>query len=53
MIISKEIEIQKKSNNIEIEAQLHKLGIIPLRWAIVEVKDKIYRLNVSFELKNE
>ena len=53
MIISKEIEIPKKSDNIEIEAYLHELGIVPLRWAIVEVQDKIYRLNVSYELKNE
>lgn len=51
MIVSQQIEIPKTSNlsSEYIEAELSKLGIVPLRFAIVEVLEEKYVLSVSFE----
>lgn len=51
MITTQQIEIPKIENlsSEYIEAELAKLNIVPLRWAIVEVKDDSYLLSVSYE----
>ena len=36
-----------------IEAELHKLGINPLRWAIVSVSDKIYTISAANLIEKE
>ncbi|MFI3300656.1 MAG: hypothetical protein R3Y28_04460 [Candidatus Gastranaerophilales bacterium] len=50
MIKSEVIKIQKpdKIDNEFIENQLARLGITPIRWAIVEVKTNELVIGVSF-----
>lgn len=51
MITTKQIEISKIDDlsSEYIEAELQKLDIVPLRWAIVEVMAEKYVLSVSYE----
>lgn len=51
MILSKQVEIDKAAdlNSEYIESELQRLGIVPLRWAIVEVLRDKYVLSVSYE----
>lgn len=36
-----------------IETELHKLGLNPLRWAIVSVSDKIYTISAANLIEKE
>lgn len=51
MISCGQFEISKTENLTSgyIESELKKLGIIPLRWAIVNISKENYALSVSFE----
>lgn len=48
-ILSEIVEIPKISDPTTeyIESELIKRNISPLRWAIVDVNDKIYRISVA------
>ena len=48
-IVSKLVEINKKEplTTEYIESELKKRNITPLRWAIVHVIDKIYKISVA------
>jgi len=49
-VVSKLVQIPKNSDNITseyIEQELTKLNINPLRWAIVNVSDKMYEVSVA------
>ena len=52
-VISELIEIPNNGKpTVEyIENELTKLNISPLRWAIVDVSDKIYRVSVASLIK--
>lgn len=55
MILTKQIKIQK-TNNLNskyVESELNKLGILPLRWAIVKIDSEFYYVSASFEQKNK
>ena len=49
MIQSDIIKIKFTNDNSEIEAEVLRLGINPLRWAIVEVSERELSLSVSYE----
>jgi hypothetical protein len=49
MITSKIIKIKYTNDNLVIEQELKKLGIEPLRWAVVNSNDNELTLSVSFE----
>ncbi|MBR5554776.1 hypothetical protein IKU74_02065 [bacterium] len=49
MIKSDIVKIKFTTDNIEIEKELNTLGIDPLRWAIVDVKDSELFISVSYE----
>ena len=52
MILTDEFKINKTKNleSSYIQNELSKLGIKPLRWAIVDVTDEQYILTVSHEV---
>lgn len=50
MIKSDIIKIKFTNDNSEIEAELLRLGINPLRWAIVEVSDVELSISVAYEI---
>lgn len=49
MVKSEIIKIKYTQDNLLIESELRKMGIEPLRWAIVAVCDNELLLSVSFE----
>ncbi len=51
MIISEIIKISKPNNfdNLYIENALENLGIVPIRWAIVEINNENISVSVSYE----
>ena len=51
MIITDQFEINKTDNLTSeyIESELSRMGIVPLRWAIVSFDEKKYLLDVSYE----
>ena len=49
MITSETIKIKYTNNNNIIEQELQKLGIDPLRWAIVEANDTELTICVSYK----
>ena len=50
MMKSDIIKIKFTNDNSEIEAELLRLGINPLRWAIVEVSDTELSISVAYEI---
>ena len=50
MITTDNIKLKKiaELNSSYVESELAKLGILPLRWAIVEVLDEYFVLSVSY-----
>lgn len=53
MITTKQVGISITQNldSVYIESELMKLGIEPLRWAIVEITDEKYLVSVSYSDK--
>ena len=53
-IVSEIIELENIGNfSVEyIETQLKQKNIVPLRWAIVDIKETIFLVNVAFEKLN-
>lgn len=49
MITSEIIKIKYVNDNALIERELEKLGIRPLRWAVVKVLESELLISVSFE----
>ncbi len=49
MVKSDIVKIKFTTDNIEIEKALSKLGIEPLRWAVVEVLPETITISVSYE----
>ena len=49
MITSELIEVKYTNDNNEIEKSLKALGIEPLRWAVVDIKDNKLVISVSYE----
>jgi len=52
MIKSDIIKIKCANDNSEIETELRHRGIIPLRWAVVEVSEKELSISVSYEINS-
>ena len=50
MITSELIEIEYTNDNDQIEKTLRALGIEPLRWAVVDIKNNKLVLSVSFNV---
>jgi len=50
MITSEIIKIDFTNDNEVIEQELQKLGIDPLRWAVVEVNKNELTISVSYNL---
>ena len=50
MVRSEIVEIKYTNDNIEIESELRKMGIEPLRWSVVAVKDGKILISVSFKI---
>lgn len=48
MITSDIVRIKKLDDNIQIENELKKIGIEPLRWAVVKVLDDEFLISVSY-----
>lgn len=50
-LITNNFEIKKTDNltSLYIETELAKIGVTPLRWAIVEEKANVYTVTVSYE----
>ena len=48
MIVSEIVEIEKFSDDVEIENALKARGIEALRWAVVEILPDAYRVSVSY-----
>ena len=50
-IVSKLIEIEAEMpvDNEFIEAALHEIGILPLRWAVVKVDENNLTVSLSYE----
>ncbi len=51
MIISEIVKIKFTNNNTEIESLLKKIGITPIRWAIVDADNTALTVSVSY-IKN-
>ena len=53
-IISEIVELENIGNfSVEyIETQLKQKNIVPLRWAIVDIQETIFLVNVAFEKLN-
>lgn len=49
MITSEIVKIKFTNDNEEIKRELKSIGILPLRWAIVDVSDKELTLSVAYE----
>lgn len=49
MIKSEIVKIKYTNDNLEIESELKKMGIEPLRWAIVAIENDKLILSVSFK----
>jgi len=49
MIKSDIVKIKFTTNNAEIEKALVKLGIEPLRWAVVKTSEETITISVSYE----
>ena len=52
MIDTKEIEFPFTNDINEIESNLKKIGIDPLRWAIIYSDEVKIRLSISYESKS-
>jgi len=50
-IVSKLVEIEAKLpvDNDFVEKKLYAMGIVPLRWAIVKVKNNILTISLAYE----
>lgn len=48
MITSDIVKIKKTDDNAQIENELKKIGIEPLRWAVVKVLDDELLISVSY-----
>lgn len=51
MIISNLVKLKLTNDIAKIENELKKLGIEPLRWAVVEVSENELTISVSYEQK--
>lgn len=49
VITSEIVKIKFTNDNEEIKRELKSIGILPLRWAIVDVSDKELTLSVAYE----
>lgn len=52
MITTNDFEIKKTDNltSSYIESELAKIGVVPLRWAIVEENSNVYTVTASYEI---
>lgn len=51
-ITTNNFEIKKTDNltSLYIETELAKVGVVPLRWAIVEENSNVYTVTVSYDV---